>query len=71
MVEEEDLDLAAVVCIDDAGAGIDEVLGCEAGAGGDAAICLLGENGIQSVICYLVVVSLVREWRQDDADGGK
>lgn len=52
MVEEEDLDLAAVVCVDDAGAGIDEVLGCEAGAGGDAAICLLGENGTSQCLLF-------------------
>lgn len=38
MVEEEDLDLAAVVRVDDAGASVDEVLGGETGARGNAAV---------------------------------
>lgn len=38
VVEEQHLDLAAVVGVDDAGARVDEVLGRQAGAGSDAAI---------------------------------
>ena len=44
MVEQQDLDLAAVVGIDDTGAGVDEVLGCETGAGRDAAVWDFGET---------------------------
>lgn len=40
VVEEEHLDLAAVVGVDDARARVDEVLGGEAGAGSDAAVCV-------------------------------
>lgn len=39
VVEQENLDLAAVVGVDDARAGVDVVLAGEAGAGGDAAVC--------------------------------
>jgi len=38
VVEEEDLDLAAVVGVDDARARVDEVFGRQAGARGDAAV---------------------------------
>lgn len=38
VVEEQHLDLPAVVGVDDARARVDEVLGREAGAGGDAAV---------------------------------
>lgn len=38
VVEEENLDGPAVVCVDDAGAGIDEVLGGEARAGSNSAV---------------------------------
>lgn len=38
VVEEEDLDLAAVVRVDYAGTGVDEVLGGETGARGNAAV---------------------------------
>jgi hypothetical protein len=39
VVEEQHLDRAAVVGVDDARARVDEVLGGEAGAGRDAAVC--------------------------------
>lgn len=42
VVEEEDLDLAAVVRVDYAGTGVDEVLGGETGARGNAAVCCGG-----------------------------
>lgn len=38
VVEEENLDGSAVVCVNDTGAGVDEVLGGEARAGSDSAI---------------------------------
>lgn len=38
MVEEENLDGSAVVCVDDTGTGIDEVLGGEARAGSNSAV---------------------------------
>lgn len=38
VVKEQHLDLAAVVGVDDARARVDEVLGCQAGPGGDAAV---------------------------------
>jgi hypothetical protein len=38
-VEEQDPDLAAVVCVDDAGASGNRVLGCETGARGYASVC--------------------------------
>lgn len=38
VVEEENLDGPAVVCVNDTGAGVDEVLGGEARAGSDSAI---------------------------------
>ena len=41
MVEKQDLDLSSVIRIDDAGAGVDEVLGCEAGTWSDASVCKL------------------------------
>ena len=41
VVEQQHLDLAAVVGVNHAGAGVDEVLGGEAGAGGYAAVCRL------------------------------
>lgn len=40
VVEQQHLDVAAVVGVDDARARVDEVLGCQSGAWGDAAICL-------------------------------
>lgn len=40
VVEQQHFDGAAVVGVDDSRARVDEVLGCEAGAGGDAAVCL-------------------------------
>lgn len=47
VVEEQHLDGAPVVGVNDAGARVDEVVDGEAGAGGDAAVCILGrkENG--------------------------
>lgn len=38
MVEEKDLDLAAVISVDDAGTGVDKMLGGEARSGGDSAV---------------------------------
>ena len=61
VVEEEDLHLAAVVCVDDAGTGIDEVLGGEAGAGGDAAVCWETSQ----------LLAVFRAWGQDGADEGR
>ena len=44
MVEQQDLHFTAVVLVDYTRAHVNEVLGCEAGAGGNAAICP-GGNG--------------------------
>lgn len=47
VVEEENLDGSAVVCVDDTGAGIDEVLGGEARARSNSAVykwCKLGQS---------------------------
>jgi hypothetical protein len=49
VVEEENLDGSAVVCVDDTSAGVDEVLGGEAGAGGNSAV-------------YKVVVTWSANW---------
>lgn len=39
MIEEENFNLASVVGVDDASAGIDEVLGCKPTARGYTSIC--------------------------------
>lgn len=44
MVEEQDLDLAAVVLVNDTGTRVDEVLGRETGARGNTSICREGER---------------------------
>ena len=38
MVEEKDLDLAAVISVDDAGTGVDKMLRGETRSGGDSAV---------------------------------
>lgn len=54
MVEEQDLDLSAVISVDDARAGVDEVLGGEARSGGNSAVypkerCQSAENSASRV----------------------
>jgi hypothetical protein len=39
MVEQKNLDGSAVVCVDDAGTSVDEVLGRKARAGSNTAVC--------------------------------
>lgn len=41
VIEEENLNLASVVGVDDASAGIDEVLGCKPAARGYTSICVV------------------------------
>lgn len=50
VVEQQDLDGSPVVGVDDAGARVDEVLGGEAGAGGDAAVCFATDSSVLYVI---------------------
>ena len=50
MVEQQDLDGAPVVGVDDAGARVDEVLGREAGARGDAAVCFPPKSLVSSTM---------------------
>lgn len=45
MVEQEHLDLAPVVGVDDASARVDEVFGGEAATGGDTTVCLVFKLG--------------------------
>ena len=42
VIEQQNLDLSSVIRINDAGSRVDEVLGCEAGAWGDASVCKVG-----------------------------
>lgn len=60
VVEEEDLDLAAVVGVNDTSAGVDEMLACQAGAGGDTAICVIGT--------WLLVLALLQGWIKQHAE---
>lgn len=49
VVEQEYLDLSAVVGVDDARSGVDKVLGGEAGARGDTAVYFCTENRSEKV----------------------
>lgn len=43
MVKQNDANVAAIVFVDDSGSNVDEVLGCQSGAWGDASVAALGK----------------------------